>query len=163
MDKKTIKEYLPLVRSIASKYSHNNIPYDDLIQEGTIGLWKAWQRYDDSKDAKFSTYAVYWIKKYISEAVNKETKSSLNAVSYNDTISTKKSKNDGIELKQEIKFPRDFPKLEKKILVMLYGLKDNVSYDLSEISEQLKIPRERVRQLKEKGLRRIRKLGLELK
>jgi len=163
MDKKEIDKHLPLVKSIASKYIHSTIPFEDLIQEGTIGLWEAWQRYDPEKDAKFSTYATYWIKKRILEAVGKEYDASLDAAQYNDEISYHKRENtEEIENYERINFPTSFPDKEKKVLILLYGLDGNGSYDLGEIGEKLGIPRERVRQLKEKGLRRLRKLGIEL-
>ncbi|MBS3741957.1 MAG: sigma-70 family RNA polymerase sigma factor [Candidatus Cloacimonetes bacterium] len=162
MDEEIIKKYLPLVKKIASKYSYNDVPYDDLIQEGTIGLWKAWQRYDESREAKFSTYAVYWIKKMISEAVEKDNKASLDAVSYDDTRSTNPENHKGVKPEQTIEFPDSFPQQEKNILTLLYGLGGKESYDLGEIGEKLNLRRERVRQIKEKALRRLRKLGIEL-
>jgi len=161
MDKKIIKKYLPLVKNIASKYSNNNVLYDDLVQEGTIGLWKAWQRYDESREAKFSTYAVYWIKKLISEAVEKDHKASLDAIEYDDTRSTNPNNHKGIKPQQAVEFPDSFPVQEKNIITMLYGLGGQKSYDLREIGEKLNLPRERVRQIKEKALRRLRKLGIE--
>jgi len=163
MDKETIEKYMPLVKSIASKYSYVGIPYEDLVQEGTIGLWEAWKRFDPDKGAKFSTYAIYWIKKYILEAVSKEHKTSHNAVHLDDAISHNKNEQVyEIEPKGKVTFPESFPKMEQKVLNLLYGLDGKGSYDLGEIGEKLGITRERVRQLKEKGLRRLRKLGIKL-
>lgn len=164
MDKKILDEHLPLVKSIASKQAHTAIPYEDLVQEGTIGLWEAWKRFDPDKGAKFSTYATYWIKKCILEAVGKEHEASNDAAQYNDAISYRKyEEKEEIENQEKVDFPSSFPEREKKVLVLLYGLDGKGSYDLGEIGEKLGIPRERVRQLKEKGLRRLRKLGIELR
>lgn len=163
MDKKTIDEYLPLVKSIASKYTYTAIPFEDLVQEGTIGLWEAWQRFDPRKDAKFSTYATFWIKKRILEAVGKEHDASLDAAQFDDALSYNKSEEaDEIKHTETVTFPASFPEMEKKVLILLYGLDGKGSYDLSEIGAKLGMPRERIRQLKEKGLRRLRKLGIEL-
>ena len=62
---KIIVEYLPLVRSIAAKYNKYGVPHEDLEQEGMIGLLTAIDKYKDDTGAKFSTYASFWIKKYI--------------------------------------------------------------------------------------------------
>ena len=158
MDEKIIKEYLPLVKSIASKYSNSSIPIEDLVQDGTIGLWEAWQRYDESRGAKFSTYASYWIKKCILDAINKDQKNSLGAIRYNEEITnTLESQQEEVVPEEKVRFPENFPEKEKQILTMLYGLDGNGSFDLAEIGEKMNLPRERVRQLKEKGLRRLRK------
>jgi len=164
MDKNIIEEYLPLVKSIAAKYSFTSLPFEDLVQEGTIGLWEAWQRFDPEREAKFSTYATYWIKKRILDAVNREHKTSLDAFEYKDSFAEPSHhKHEEIETSSTFIFPKKFPELEKEILTLLYGLTGNGCYDLAEIGEKLDLPRERVRQLKEKGLRRLRKVGIELK
>lgn len=163
MDEKIIKEYLPLVKSIASKYSSSSIPFEDLVQEGTIGLWEAWKRYDERREAKFSTYASYWIKKLILDAINKDQKSSLGAIHYDEEISNAvECQKEQIIHKEKVRFPENFPEKEKKILTMLYGLNGKGSYDLAEIGEKMSLPRERVRQMKEKALRRLRKLRINL-
>ncbi len=163
MDKETIEKYIPLVKSVALKYSHVGILYEDLVQEGTIGLWEAWKRFDPDKGAKFSTYATYWIKKCILEAVSKEHKTSHDAVQFDDELlHNKREVSEDIECEETVVFPESFPEMEKKVLNLLYGLDGKGSYDLGEIGAKLRIPRERVRQLKEKGLRRLRKLGISL-
>ena len=58
-----------LVINIAKKFQNRGLDLDDLIQEGSIGLLKAIQRYDFNKGATFSTYATYWIKESIFNAV----------------------------------------------------------------------------------------------
>ena len=61
---------LRLVINIAKKYnSHTGIGLADLIQEGNMGLMHAAKKFDFSKGFKFSTYATYWIKQYISRAI----------------------------------------------------------------------------------------------
>ncbi|OPX27282.1 MAG: hypothetical protein B1H05_00925 [Candidatus Cloacimonas sp. 4484_140] len=164
MDEKIIKEYLPLVKSIASKYSNSSVPFEDLVQEGTIGLWKAWQRYDESRGAKFSTYASYWIKKRILDAISKDRKNSLNAIHYDEEITNAAgSRQEEVVPEDKVRLPENFPEKEKNILTMLYGRDGQGSYDLAEIGEKMGLPRERVRQLKEKGLRRLRKIGIIIK
>lgn len=61
-----IKEYIALVKkTVASLPNLNQNHYDDLIQEGCIGLTEALRRFDVSLNIEFSTYVMYWIKKYI--------------------------------------------------------------------------------------------------
>lgn len=60
-----IHSNLRLVVSIAKRYSEKSENLLDYIQEGNIGLMKAIDKFDVTKGFKFSTYAIYWIKKYI--------------------------------------------------------------------------------------------------
>jgi len=69
--KKLIESNLRLVISIAKKHKGHNIPLEDLIQEGNLGLLKAIERFDHKKGFRFSTYATWWIKQAISQHVLK--------------------------------------------------------------------------------------------
>ena len=58
-----------LVVSIVKKYRGRGVPFEDLIQEGNLGLQKAIDKFDYRKGCKFSTYATWWIKQAASRAV----------------------------------------------------------------------------------------------
>ena len=69
--KKLTECNLRLVVSIAKQYKGHNIPIEDLIQEGNIGLMKAVDRFKHEKGFRFSTYATWWIKQAIGQHVLK--------------------------------------------------------------------------------------------
>ncbi len=167
MKEEIIKEYLPLVRSIANRYKNYGVPLEDLIQEGCIGILEASEKFDATKGAEFSTYAFYWIKKNILRAIEKANKQFLNSINlnekmdvgaYNYTFPQTDARNNP-EIRRTIE---TFPEIERKVLVLVSGLDGEGVRDLNQISKILNLPKERVRQIREKAKRRIRNLNLKL-
>lgn len=67
--KELIEANLRLVISVAKRYIGCGIPFQDLVQEGNIGLIKAADKFDFNKGFHFSTYAIWWIRQTISRAI----------------------------------------------------------------------------------------------
>lgn len=66
-----VKANVKFMGSIALKYRNNGLPLEDLLSEGYIGLWDAAQKYDETKGVKFLTYAEFWIRDSIHQALAK--------------------------------------------------------------------------------------------
>jgi len=222
---KMIKANLRLVVSIAKRYSHFGVPLIDLIEEGNLGLMKAVSMYNPEQRFRFSTYAAYWIRQYITRAlanqaktvrvpvymveaiakwkraverltqklgrrprlqeVAKEMKKSVKKIKHIRSMITRTTSleapigKDGTgqfadlipdessasaidELAQIMRQERVGELLEKmnarerEVLSLRYGLKDGTSRTLNEIAKNFGITRERVRQIENAAMNKLR-------
>ncbi len=68
-----IESNLSFVVKVASEYRNLGLPFEDLLNEGNIGLIEAAHRYDASKGTKFITYAIWWIRKSLLKALSEHS------------------------------------------------------------------------------------------
>jgi RNA polymerase primary sigma factor len=118
-----IEHHMPLVISIAKKRINQGLEFDDLVQEGILGLITASEKFDPTRGFRFSTYATWWIRQAIDDAVLK----------HGDTV--RKPSNYASHLKNLLTVTK---KLEKDL-----GREPNAE----EISEAADIDKNMVRQL----------------
>ena len=71
---KLIESHMYIAGYLARKYCRSNAPYEDLYQEGCIGLIKAYNKFDPSLGFKFSTYATWWVKQAILSSLTRSTR-----------------------------------------------------------------------------------------
>lgn len=177
---KLITANLKFVPTIAKQFKGCGLPFADIIEEGNIGLIKAIDRFNPQRDNKVISYAVWWIRKTIIEAIEK--KGVINAENitdaYNQSLSKDKKYNDDIfkfiipenntDSEKSTLYKKEIvellfngiPERERIIISDYYGLDGDSPRTLDEIGIELNLTKERVRQLNEKGLKKMRSNAL---
>lgn len=67
-----VERHLPLVRRLACRYRNLGLPYDDLVQEGSLGLLDAIERFDRTRGAAFRTFAYWCVRKQLTHALSEK-------------------------------------------------------------------------------------------
>lgn len=174
-----IKANLKFVPTIAKQFKGCGLPFADIIEEGNIGLINAIDRFDPKKDTKVISYAVWWIRKTIIEAIEKKSTLDVeNVDDYNHHDNQEEqngniikpffvdnlfeeTKETSMDYKQIIEeLFEGVPERERCIVSDYYGLYGDAPRTLDEIGEDLSITKERVRQLNEKALKKMRSNAL---
>ncbi len=220
-----VRANLRFVVSVAKQYQNQGLSLADLINEGNVGLIKAAQRFDETKGFKFISYAVWWIRQAILQAVAEQSRMvrlPLNQVGFISRVKKTASYLEQLyqrkptikEIADELDMPEekvetalkvnakevsmDAPvssdddmtfidtvvpednydadrivvsesesaaikrslsvlnEKERKIIIYYFGLDSNKSYSLEEIGNMMDMTRERVRQVKDKALKKLR-------
>lgn len=176
-----LESNLRFVFNVAQKFKGKGVALEDLISEGNIGLVTAIDKFDEKKDTKFITYAVWWIKLAMQECIKKNNLQREFETYTEDSVTTsKKIKSSDDEESGELvsnsfiheqeSVAKELSKEQKYILSKLlqklsdkeqyiikacYGI-DRAPMTLEDIGDSLNISKERVRQIKEKSLRFLR-------
>ncbi len=222
---KLTKANLRFVVSVAKQYQNQGLSLGDLINEGNLGLIKAAQRFDETRGFKFISYAVWWIRQSILQALAEQSRivrlplnrvGSLNKISKtfseleqkyerepspdelaevldvttaevvdtmkisgrhvsmdapfvqgeenslldvleNDLEETPDSELMNDSLRREVQRALStLTQREADVITLYFGLNGEHSMTLEEIGEKFNLTRERVRQIKEKAIRRLR-------
>ena len=186
-----IETNIRFVLRVALNYKSQPLPFRDLFNEGVMGLIRAIESFDYTRNLKFITYAVWWIRAYINRAIHeqshivkppvKEKNECEKPVSLD--VAVKSEDRQKLTIKdmlsddkfKEIETSIENKKLRKIIKIFFSGLSDKEGYVLTKIygldghpmtletiGMHLNVVRERVRQIKEKALRKLqRKYKLE--
>ena len=104
---KLVQANLRLVVSIAKKYIGQGVLFMDLVQEGSLGLIKAAEKFDYKKNFKFSTYATWWIKQTIIRAISNQSKTIRIPVHMLEKIRKYKKACSIAECNEELEFDDD--------------------------------------------------------
>ena len=175
---------LKFVFDIAKHYTGRGLSISELISEGNMGLLRAVDKFDEEKDVKFISYAVWWIKQGMLEAIRKKrliTLVEIDPTESNDSIFERKIADDedetmgGIsdvgfsdeaeERKKELganqrevigKLLNSLNTREKEIIEHYYGLSNKRELTLNEIGKKYNLSSERVRQVKLTAIRKLR-------
>ena len=171
---KLVRGNLKFVVSIAKKYRDSGVSFSDLIEDGNMGLVKAAQRFDETKGVKFISYAVWWVRRCIQECIEQhQVEEAVNADDYTLDHTTEQDFGNAISYDDESEFEENFMmsqgrkasvedmlsclrQRERKILEMYFGLDDGKEKTLDEIGQETKLTKERVRQIKDKALIKLK-------
>ncbi|MBP5709391.1 MAG: RNA polymerase sigma factor RpoD/SigA [Bacteroidales bacterium] len=222
---KLTKANLRFVVSVAKQYQNQGISLQDLINEGNVGLIKAAKRFDETRGFKFISYAVWWIRQAILQAIADQSR--IVRLPLNQVGTINKIKKEIARLEQDLQRPPTFEEIsesidlaeykiaeimkmntytqsidspiapdedtkfidtfiyendedtdthliheslsseindvlstlsdkEREIVKMFYGIDNSHEYTLDEIGDKFDLSRERVRQIKERALKRLR-------
>ncbi|MDD3630377.1 MAG: RNA polymerase sigma factor RpoD/SigA [Bacteroidales bacterium] len=123
---KLIRANLRFVISVAKQFSQTGLPLTDLINEGNIGLIKAAEKFDETKGFKFISYAVWWIRQCIIQAITENCR--MIRLPGNKIASANKIKN-AYSLLEQIKLrPPTFEELSDMINMPVQQIKDLMKY-----------------------------------
>lgn len=183
---KVLTSYLRFVFDIAKKYRGRGVDIADLISEGNEGMIKAIDKFDVTRDVKFFTYAVWWIRQHMMKAIEIHNATQNKESMLDEVLSSDNHKYDNVFTEEEDEsYSNDIAsdqeeamamqeEQDQKVMVVYHLLSklddreqfvvkqyfgigtEDEEQSLGDISKKMKICTERVRQLKLKALNHMR-------
>ena len=148
---KLIEANLRFVVAIARQYQNKGLPIDDLISEGNIGLMKAARKYDGERGVRFVNYAVVFVRQQIEKALKLES-AELRVENMKDVRD-----DNSPAIADDVEFSLDsLNERERKVVTAYFGIGQE-RLTMAEIAEDMNLRRERVRQIRNKAIRRLKK------
>ena len=164
---KLVTANLRFVVSVAKQYQHRGLPLNDLINEGNIGLIKAAKKFDETRGFRFISYAVWWVRQSILLAiaahkrimcVPQDEVERLSRIRHDDSHIDRKIDHESIAQEFNAVLKRVLKEREAFIIRECYGV-GCPEKGLDDIAKELGLTRERVRQIREKSIEKLRNSG----
>lgn len=173
---------LRFVFDIAKHYTGRGVPISELISDGNMGLLRAIEKFDESKDVKFISYAVWWIRQAMLESIKKRNSISFVEIEPNTDNDASMDKKLIEDDEDDVSFNNDFSNendeksrevtenqrniitsligtlsdRERDIVENYYGINDKKELTLTDIGKKYNLSSERVRQIKLNAIRKLR-------
>lgn len=178
---KLVEANLRFVVAIARQYQGKGLSMDDLVSEGNIGLVKAASKFDGERGLRFVNYAVVFVRQQIEKALNAETaeqrvenvrdgqtrsvdaplggRTNMSLLSVlvdgNSPMSDERIYNSAMANAVEYAL-RSLTERERQVVTAWFGIEQE-RLTMAEIAEDMQLKRERVRQIRDRAVRRLRK------
>jgi RNA polymerase primary sigma factor len=183
-----IESNLRLVYTLARPYRGRGVPFEDLVQEGVVGLIRAVERFDHRRGRRFSTYAAWWIRHSFMDALDKarpiripaaaarqrdlprvtasldapigEDGTPLYELVADDDAQPPWQRAEELETRRQVwSLLRKLPPRRRQVLVRRYGLVGDQVQTHAQIGASLGVGEERTRQLERQALQWLHELG----
>ncbi|HUF89923.1 MAG TPA: RNA polymerase sigma factor RpoD/SigA [Gemmatimonadota bacterium] len=176
-----VRANLRFVVSVAKRYQNLGVPLPDLIAEGNVGLVRAAHMFDPERGVKFISYAVWWIRQAILRSLDDHSRTARRTTPLDEPLFDDDEGSltefledpdapDPLERTLDVVRSREILRAistleprEARVLRLYYGLDGDQPLTLEEIGSIFGLSRERIRQIKERALGRLRRTRRRLR